>query len=509
MMQFNKIIRTITACTVLLMLNSGGISARGNRENDATGNTEGPVTVKFLQPGDPPIRGNEVIDAVNQKLTVDKNIKVELIYIPNDIWDERINLMLTTGDEFDIFRIREGRVPSFQGMGGLTDITDIIEHHGQNIKKVISPGNFDAMRVNDRIYGIPAQWMEPSQEGVITIRMDMIKKYNLSLPKTAEDLLKITETAAAGWDGPGKLYIPTFGAAAANPVTSHLVALHRTYPSFPFLVNDSLIYIDKDGNAKSWIETEEFKKDAQWMRSAYTRGLLHPDLLTLQTDQGNNIFRSGAWIFSLGCNSYYEDIKKNYNPDITMDDYVGIKLNPEKSNIVYAAVKNQNGVSSTSRHPNEAIMFFDWLYTNQENHNLFMYGREGLEYNMNPNGTRVSLRDPAGKEYYRQSDWANGNLNFTILTSTTLPMEKKWLYTPNPDAVYFPGCDFFFDASAVEAEWVNVRTQFAASIAPVYLGVLDYDQAFPGALRQMKAAGLDKVVTEYQRQLRAHLSSKK
>jgi putative aldouronate transport system substrate-binding protein len=64
--------------------------------------------VKYLIPGDPPIAYDEVIAVVNEKLVRDKNIKIEVVYIPWDVWQQRVNLMLTTGDDFDIYHIMQG-----------------------------------------------------------------------------------------------------------------------------------------------------------------------------------------------------------------------------------------------------------------------------------------------------------------------------------------------------------------------------------------------------------------
>ena len=38
------------------------------------------------------------------------------------------------------------------------------------------------------------------------------------------------------------------------------------------------------------------------------------------------------------------------------------------------------------------------------------------------------------------------------------------------------------------------------------MGVQDYNKAFPAALQKMKAAGLDKVVAEYQKQYKDYLA---
>ena len=74
--------------------------------------------------------------------------------------------------------------------------------------------------------------------------------------------------------------------------------------------------------------------------------------------------------------------------------------------------------------------------------------------------------------------------------------------------LYSPAADFFFDASAVRAELSAVMTEMAASMVPLYVGVLDWDKNYPIALDKMKKAGLDKVVAEYRKQFTAYRATR-
>jgi putative aldouronate transport system substrate-binding protein len=484
--------------------------ARGDSQR-RTGDS-GLVTVKYLMPGDAPKFYDEVMQTVNTKLGRDKGINIEVVYIPWDVWQQRVNLMLSTGEEFDLYHIMQDQVQmaNYAAMGGLTDITGYIDQHGQNIKKVINPGAFDAMKIEGRIYGIPALWAELSAGGIFVVRKDILDRFSLPMPKTPYELLDAAEKAAARWDGSGKLYMPLRGAAAVNPVSAETYALHRTYDTYPFNILDCIAKITADKRVSSWIESEEFKKDAQWFRTAYTKGLINPDILTIQMEQDNQLRASGNWLFLSGTTCYYKEVKRNNNPDLKPEDFFALQFNPEKTTYWYSAVKNLNGVSSTSRHPDAAVKFFDWLYASQDNYSLFMYGRQGIDYTLTPDGRlRDVIKDDIGTVNYTQADWMLGNIQYLKPDSSISKIELDWLYTLDPKSQFFIGSDFSFNSSSVEAEWANVQTEIAAVIAPIYLGVQDYASAFPAALSRLKAAGLDRVLAEYRRQFEAHLASKK
>jgi putative aldouronate transport system substrate-binding protein len=494
------------AVLFLALMTAGTAAFAGGRQPGSS--SGGGATVRYLMPGDAPQRYNEIMALVNQKLQADKGIRIEVSYIPWDVWQQRVNLMLTTGDEFDLYHIMQDQVQmsAYQGMGGLTDITALVDQHGPSLKKTISAGAWDAVRIDGKIYGIPAQWAELSNDDGFSIRKDVLDKFGYGIPQSLEELFNTARAIAGRWDGSGKLYIPVWGFTDFAKAG----ALMRAYDAWPFIVKDMVALIRQNGTVDSWIESDEFKKNAAYMRRFYEAGLIHPDVLTLNPDQGNNIYRSGNWFFTIGgIDSYIDDVRMNNNPNIKPEDYVLVKMNPEKPDIYPVAVKNLNGVSSTSKHPEAAIKFFNWLYANSENYKLFMYGREGQEYTLNSGGLKTAAVDANNQGLYSQADWMLGNINYMIPSSNTLPMEKQYLYTFNPKAVTSPASDFFFNASAVEAEWANIQTEFRASIVPVYAGVLAYDQAFPAALQRMKAAGLDKVLAEYRRQLAVHTASKK
>lgn len=470
------------------------------------GDSSGVPTVRYLMPGEKPPRYDDVLPLVNEKLLADKGIRLEITYVPWDVWQQRINLMLATGEEFDVFPIMQDQIQmaSFQAMGGLTDITDLLESYGPIVKNVITQGAWDSMRIDGRIYGIPAQWVELSNDDGFTIRKDVLDKFGYRVPESIEELIATAQSIAAKWDGSGRLYIPVWGFTdfSKNPFA-------RTYDSWPFIVKDGIALIRQDGTVDSWIESDEFRRNASYMRQLFQAGLIHPDVLTMDTERGNAIFKSGNWFFTLGgLDSYFDDVKRNNNPDIQPEDYVMVKMNPEKQDIYPVVVKNLNGISSTSKNPEAAIKFFDWLYADQENYNLLMYGRLGEEYLLDGRGFKTQVLGPNYEGLFGHADWMLGNMNLMVLSSNVLPMEIQYLYTPNPNAVTSPASDFFFDSRTVEAEWANMQTEFRASIVPIYAGVVDFDTAFPAAISRMRAAGLEKILAEYQRQLSEHIASK-
>lgn len=497
------ILSVVLAATLMAGCSS---TSKNNSQKDNNGKL---VTIKFVEPGDKPKDYDTVAQKINEKLKADgTGIQLEREYIPWDAWTQKTNIMLSTGEEFDLLPVMQDQTPfsAYYAKGAIADITSAIDKYGDNIKKNVPSELLDSAKINGKIVTIPAYWMEPASEGEFSIRTDLLKKNNLSLPTTPDELLNDVKIVQKNWTGSKKLYMSFM--PGYDPVQIHTSVLHRTYDSFPFTVKDKLFYVDQNGNVKSWIETPEFKQDAEFMRKAYTMGLINPDVLTEKNDQFNNDFNNGDWFVSFGTAGTLAGLKKN-NPDAKNTDIQDIYFNPDKVYLRPYAFKNCVSVSSTSKHPDDAVKFINWLYASQDNYDLYFYGIEGKHFTKDGDHGLQSILDPNNNNQadYYDSDWMSGNINFIRYDNKNgIPANNQVLFTPNTKAQTTISAGFTFDPSNVKAEYANIQTEAAASITPIYMGVQDYNKAFPAALQKMKAAGLDKVVAEYQKQYKDYLA---
>ena len=54
-----------------------------------------------------------------------------------------------------------------------------------------------------------------------------------------------------------------------------------------------------------------------------------------------------------------------------------------------------------------------------------------------------------------------------------------------------------------------MKTVWASDFVPIFFGFVAYDEGYAAALEKMKAAGIDKVIAEYQTQLTEFLAGNK
>jgi putative aldouronate transport system substrate-binding protein len=465
------------------------------------------ITLRYVIPGLEPKEWPAVKDAVNKKLLADGvNVQIEKQYIDWGAWEQKLNLMLSTNEDFDMFHVMNDWISlaNYIGRGAVKDISTEVEKYGPNLKKVIPESVWSGVIKDGKTYGIPTYWYESAVDGSFTANHILLKKAGITeVPKTQEEMLAALEKVLTAEKGASKPYLPIRG--GLRDVSD---VLHRAYDSYPFAVKDKVAYINNDGQVKNWLETDEFKRDSAFFRTAYLKKLTNPDILVIKQEQIDDQIKSGLYAFMFGTPNNPAEMKKTY-PDMKDEDFTLQRLNPEKPHFRMMNAKNVNAVAANSKHPEAAVKLLNWLYDNQGNYDLFIYGIEGKTYNKVGDRSFVSLKEADNKtNLYLQDDWMIGNLNYIRFDASLLTAQKA-LYQPDPEAKTFVAADFFFDPTKVKAEMANVQAVYTSDVMPIYDGVVDYEKKIKTTSDKLKAAGIDVIIAEYQVQLDAYKASKK
>ena len=144
----------------------------------------------------------------------------------------------------------------------------------------------------------------------------------------------------------------------------------------------------------------------------------------------------------------------------------------------------------------------NWLYSEQDNYDAVVYGIEGVDWK--DEGDRHYTKLNATGEAFND-DWMIGNLSLLRTEVGTCATFIDIMYTEKTDAVDSIVMNFTFDPTPVSTEYANCLALVTSDIYPIKLGIVKYDDGAQSAIDQLKAAGIDKVIEEYQNQLNAYL----
>ena len=117
------------------------------------------------------------------------------------------------------------------------------------------------------------------------------------------------------------------------------------------------------------------------------------------------------------------------------------------------------------------------------------------------------LKDDAGMALYQFDNWEVGYYPYSLfdreepeesIIQQTTPLEEGTFVTS-------PVAGFIFNEEPVITEMANLTNEVVSSMYPIKFGFVDYEEAYDDAIAKLKAAGLDKVIEEYQKQLNEYL----
>ncbi|MDR1901729.1 MAG: extracellular solute-binding protein [Treponema sp.] len=494
----------VLACTAVLAF------AGGRQETSGGGVAK--VPMRYYMPGAPTPETDIAVRAINEALARDGvNIDYQPIYIPWDQWVDKINLMLSTGDEFELLHIMEDYIPTstYASRNYLTPLSALIQKETPNLTGRFEQVLWDSATVKGEIYSVPAFWRDNSgdYEGDTVIRKDKFDQYNIPVPQNPAEVISALTTLQQRWAVEDGIKRYAYEHALNRPP----MALHRTYDTWPFYTSlDGIFQVRQNGEANLYYETEEFRKDAEFMNTLYSRGLIHPDILNLPADTINANKQDGEFLlgFMTGPQFTYDLTSRGINGEI-----LKYKMSFDKPMLMNLPLQNSNGIPITTKHPEAGLKFLDWMYSSQANQDLVLYGVQGRHWTPVGTDQRRHVKGPDGNNLYMLDIWMIEYVKYHRFdVDDHSPQEEKdnWLRNIYPDrTVISPVVGFNFDSTPVRVEYANVTAEYTASILPIKVGVIPYTGNLPAAQAKMKAAGSDVVIAEYRRQLTEHITAKK
>ncbi|AKG34354.1 ABC transporter substrate-binding protein [Paenibacillus durus] len=485
-------------CLVFLILltacrNSKDKAANMNSGGGNAGQETVELTMAFHYFGSVPQDLGLVEEEVNKITEKKLNIKVKFLLIGFSAWQQQMNLMLTGGESLDL--IVTGTTPVFSftpqvAKGQLLPLNDLIGQYGKGIRKVMDPAWLSAGQIRGNIYGIPSLREMAGQSGFM-MRTDLLQKYNIdaSKLKTVEDVEKVL--------------------ALIHEKESDLIPLAPHVPDEDFV--STLSNWDTLGNGLGVLmnygdnlhvvnlyETPEYKQRVELYHKWFQAGYILKDAATYKEITYDLVRNDRVFAYA-----------SNIKPGIEMEalKQTGKQMTPVSMTKPYTASDKLGtlmwGIPAESKHPVEAMKLLDLMYTDKELVNLLDWGIEGKHY------VKVSdnvIKFPDGindsnNRYSLNLNFLFGNETLSYVFEGEDPKLWEKMKEYNTNATRSKALGFTMDQTPVKREITavsNVINQYALGLGT---GLLDPDKVLPEFISKLRAAGIDKIITEKQRQL--------
>lgn len=429
-----------------------------------------------------------VLAEVNRYLKQKINATLELRMIEETSYDKKLKAVISSGEKFDICftSIWMNRYVHNVVKGSFLELNPLLKKYGKGTLAALDPILLDAARVRGKLYALPAN-KELACQGGISFNKKYADKYGFDLSAVSkiedlEPMLKIIKEKEPG-------VVPYL----IYPYSCHAFSmpLERIDEQVP-----SALYFDNRTHYRlvNPLETPEFKEYLSLMRKWYKAGYILEDAASLK--EVDDIAESGLWF--AGWFAYDPLVASQISNQLGYDVLVVPIRQPfiTKKNAEY----HLQAISATSRNPERAMMFLELLNTDKYLYNLLVYGIEGVHYQ------KISGKviEPRGSSYFVQP-YTFGNMKLAYSLSFEPAMVERDFQAFNDAAIISPLLKFHFNPEPVKFEIEKITEVTEECEGPLFVGAVEPERYLPRVIEKYKAAGLDKVIAEQQRQLDAWL----
>lgn len=492
--------RLFSMISVLLILSVTAAFAGGGRQSQsgqaAGGDASRQVTVDWYWVGNQEEPDNDLISGEISKLTQQKiNAKVQMHTFDWGSYLTKIDLMIASGEKVDL--VSTTMLPFHQMVAKdyFIPLDELYATYGKDMAQYMIDYNLEGCRVNGKLYAIPTPKEAGGCYGYV-IRKDYVDAtgVDLSKVKTLEDMTPI-------W-AKFKQYDPNF--AIYNNMVAYLDLMGfqvlgdgpgRIYKNdAPTVVNE---YEHPAFQAavkvwREWYEAGYINRETATPGFAHTAALRDDKIQAIGGQCKNGIEAE----VSAGIGGKYEFTKVIIQPPIA---------------VTFTGYECAFAIPRTCPNPERVMMFLNLLMSDPQIHNLANFGIEGRNYITLPDG-RIDFPPGVAASsltYIPNVVWENGNAFISKWWSTYPVDHVARLRAYNATVQPSVALGFSFDAEPVKAEigaCANVENEFKYAVLS---GAQPPESYLPRMLQQYKAAGIDRIIAEKQRQLAAWVASKK
>ncbi len=492
-----RFLAILLAAAMMLSLAACGGSGSG-------GNTNKEVELVMYFISDRPA-GQDIVDENMNKIFKEKlNCTLKINWISWAGYRDTYNLKLSGGEPIDL--IYTAGWLNFSDMAQRGAFKNLDELWPKYAPKNYAKATDDAKKqatVNGHIYCVPTLMATYMGYGP-TYRTDILKGTELECKelKPFDDVEKYCEVALQVHPEVQPLNIYENGSEWDD-----MWMRNKGY----FYVNRTLgLWFDPtEENPKIFplYEEPEIKDFLEMMKRWNEKGFFSKSCLS---DSDSQKLQTGKAVITVHNIDTYSGRQAASN--IGQDDYSWAFYDFNKYAAHLPWTQDSMAIPASSKNPERALQLWDLITTDQEAFDAFYYGIKGTTYELNDKGEVKSL-DP---DTYGQSGMWAARSTGIYRDSYGTPQEwhdwhQKWEEEIKKDDTWERYAGFVFTTAGLETEVSNVTDAMSTYWKPLELALNTngIDGGFKEFEDHMKTAGVEKLITELQKQLDAYVAGLK
>lgn len=479
-----------TATTEVQQTTEAGVATNETGEIKYDFSDKDPVTLKLYMFGDADSVQTALVSEKLSEITREKlNCDVELIRIGFGSYVTQLNLILSSGEQIDVFSPFTLMTATLANSGQIKNLTSLLQEYGQETYKAIPSTDLACHTIGGDVYAIPPNKDKAMSLGFM-MRKDIVDELGLDI-NAIKDFNGLHDVLVQVKKAHPDMYpvVPDFGNMYSylevDQLSDYFGVLMDPYKS------DSTV-------VENLFASDYYMKTTQMMYDWAKEGIVMPDG-SANTESGNNLIKSGKAFgrFSHMKVGFEQENTNSIGTEIVTWTYkepisVTSKLSPAWC------------IGESTVDEERSMALINLMYNDPEVANLLINGIEGTHYVVK-DAAKGIIGYPEGKDAssvgYSRLAWGWPNEQISYIWEGD--KETLWadLTQFNNEAVQSPAKGFNFDNANVLNE-VTACNNVLKKYHPALLsGQLDPVTTIPKFLEELKKAGIETVIAEKQKQL--------
>jgi putative aldouronate transport system substrate-binding protein len=341
----------------------------------------GPIKLLYTKGGFEKAPDNNPIKDTIEKAT---GVKFEQISPPSANFADQVPVIMASKDKPDVAMMPTSQaVFDYAKQGALLDLKPYMSLM-PDIQKNIPKEALDYFTVDGKLWAIPL-WLHPQRYNFV-IRGDWLKKVNMPVPKTIDELHNVL-VAFVEKDPDGNGAKDTYGISGLG-----LDSLDGIFGAFGVIAGDapwvstakaSVYFVEKDGKLIPQTTRPEAKEALQVLANWYKEGLIDPEMFTHSSAVRDEKFVKNRYGLSANWwtwESNMENTMKKTDPNVELLR-IAPPTGPRGESGLRGAGMVARGVVvlKDTKHPSAAAKFMNYFNTEEGGFTTYT-GLEGVQW---------------------------------------------------------------------------------------------------------------------------------
>lgn len=466
---------------------SGGKTDTENTSSDSsvgsdlasTESTEEIVTLKWLTVGNGmPSNYDAWLANINEYLGEKIGVNIDMEVVPWGDWDTRKNVVISSGEYFDIIFTDLSKYNSEAELGAFLDISELVETASPDLYSYIPSQYWEATKIKGKIYSVPT-YKDSSATQYMVYDKAIVDKYNIDY-ENVKTLTDLTDKLKEVKDGEGSTPFMLDKYGLAQVYSSNYDLMGAGLPAIGVKIDD------ESRQVVSVFEQEDVLSNLEVLHDWYEKGIINadapgnsdmPTYRMVFVGQGWSTAAQTVWGPNMGC----EAVASQIGDTIVSNDTVRGSL---------------NAIYSGSNYPEKCLELLQLVNLDSYVRDAFYYGLEGENFNYTQDNQIEKLNSEWTMAGYTQGTF----FTVTPLSTDTVNQweEVKQLNESAKSSVLL---GFTFDTSEVKTELASCTAVYEKYRSELLTGAKEPREYVKQLREELDAAGFGTILEEAQKQI--------